>query len=326
MTPSCSPVSPAAWRWMGPLLLVTAGLTGCDRGPDAASPGAAQGSASLIWDGQRATVSGEVGSDADKQKLLDAVAKSYGGKANVVDQVKVVKGLGRLGGVALTDPVSSGTDRSQRINTLADALPMVPIQNQVVAATATTSATASDTAAMTASAAASAPSTTAQAATSTAASAVAAAPASVAVSTPPATAATLPPAASGAVAAAQAAAAGVKGAAVDAAKCAQLIVLPVTFASGSARISGQNQTQLRQVAKCIAGPTQVNGHTDDRGSAAANTRLSQARAQAALQMLVKNGAPRNLLSAQGLGASQPAADNSTESGRAKNRRIELKAS
>jgi OmpA-OmpF porin, OOP family len=90
-------------------------------------------------------------------------------------------------------------------------------------------------------------------------------------------------------------------------------------------VSPQSQAALRQAAKCITSPTVVGGHTDDRGNAAGNARLSQARAQAVLNVLVQNGAPRTLLTAQGFGPDKPVADNTSDAGRAKNRRMELAA-
>lgn len=70
----------------------------------------------------------------------------------------------------------------------------------------------------------------------------------------------------------------------------------------------------------------IEGHTDDRGPAAYNQALSERRAEAVRAALLArglgdDGATR--LTAAGRGASQPIADNATDEGRAKNRRVEL---
>ncbi|MBU7577948.1 MAG: OmpA family protein, partial [Flavihumibacter sp.] len=69
---------------------------------------------------------------------------------------------------------------------------------------------------------------------------------------------------------------------------------------------------------------QINGHTDAVGKASDNLALSNARAQAVVDYLVKKGIQPARLSFKGFGATQPIADNNTEEGRAKNRRTEVK--
>lgn len=67
----------------------------------------------------------------------------------------------------------------------------------------------------------------------------------------------------------------------------------------------------------------IEGHTDNVGSAEYNTGLSQRRAESVVNELVdKFGIKRSRLSAKGYGMSRPVADNATEEGRQKNRRIE----
>jgi len=68
----------------------------------------------------------------------------------------------------------------------------------------------------------------------------------------------------------------------------------------------------------------VEGHTDGLGSDAYNQRLSERRARAVLEYLVHAGVARERLEAQGFGESHPVADNATEDGRARNRRVELR--
>lgn len=69
---------------------------------------------------------------------------------------------------------------------------------------------------------------------------------------------------------------------------------------------------------------ELAGHTDNVGSDADNLKLSTNRAQAVYDYLLKNGADKNRLMFKGYGKSQPIADNNSEEGRAKNRRLEVK--
>ena len=67
----------------------------------------------------------------------------------------------------------------------------------------------------------------------------------------------------------------------------------------------------------------IEGHTDSTGTKPANQALSQQRAAAVVAWLVKDGIAASRLTAVGMGDAQPLADNSTEDGRARNRRVEL---
>ena len=67
----------------------------------------------------------------------------------------------------------------------------------------------------------------------------------------------------------------------------------------------------------------VEGHTDSQGVPLANQMLSEKRAQAVVAWLTAHGVAAARLSAKGFGQDKPVADNSTEDGRAKNRRVEL---
>jgi OOP family OmpA-OmpF porin len=68
----------------------------------------------------------------------------------------------------------------------------------------------------------------------------------------------------------------------------------------------------------------IQGHTDNRGTAAHNQKLSENRAKSVLEYFVEKGITRERLSAVGFGFSSPAATNETPEGQAKNRRVELK--
>ncbi|MER0238592.1 OmpA family protein [Fulvimarina sp. MAC8] len=70
----------------------------------------------------------------------------------------------------------------------------------------------------------------------------------------------------------------------------------------------------------------VYGHTDSQGSDGYNLTLSQQRASSVSQFLASRGVNPNRLNTQGYGESQPIADNSTEAGRARNRRVEVQIS
>jgi outer membrane protein OmpA-like peptidoglycan-associated protein len=69
---------------------------------------------------------------------------------------------------------------------------------------------------------------------------------------------------------------------------------------------------------------EIAGHTDWTGSDAYNLKLSNARADAVMQYLISKGVKADNLTARGYGETQPIADNNTDEGRAKNRRVELR--
>ena len=67
----------------------------------------------------------------------------------------------------------------------------------------------------------------------------------------------------------------------------------------------------------------IEGFTDNIGSAIANLRLSANRAQVVMSWLADHGIDRSRLNSKGYGETRPAATNTTEEGRAKNRRVVL---
>jgi OmpA-OmpF porin, OOP family len=101
----------------------------------------------------------------------------------------------------------------------------------------------------------------------------------------------------------------------------------INFATASSEIPVVNQSILDQAAALMKRASHVNlkviGHTDAQGNADANKALSQQRAQAVVNYLVSKGVDPAQLQAVGMGQTQPRADNNTEEGRFKNRRIEF---
>ncbi|TCB46855.1 OmpA family protein [Acinetobacter terrestris] len=101
----------------------------------------------------------------------------------------------------------------------------------------------------------------------------------------------------------------------------------INFDTASSNIPDANKSILDQAAALIKRASQVHltvkGHTDAMGDATANKALSQKRAQAVVDYLVKQGVDPAQLQAVGYGSEQPVADNATPEGQFKNRRIEF---
>ena len=111
------------------------------------------------------------------------------------------------------------------------------------------------------------------------------------------------------------------------------IALKVTFDSGI--LFGFNKSELEKEAKdqlerLIEGiedmedsRIRVCGHTDFVGNEAVNQAISTQRAQSVADYLIENGIDADRITVKGMSFHQPVADNSTEEGRAKNRRVEI---
>lgn len=101
----------------------------------------------------------------------------------------------------------------------------------------------------------------------------------------------------------------------------------VSFASGSASLSPTVHPTLNRIAGTLKEypETTVNvvGHSDSSGSPEANRELARRRAAAVADYLVAQGVARGRIAIETRGDLEPIADNSTESGRAQNRRVEL---
>jgi outer membrane protein OmpA-like peptidoglycan-associated protein len=103
--------------------------------------------------------------------------------------------------------------------------------------------------------------------------------------------------------------------------------LYLNFETNSWQIRPADAATLDEVAAALKQTpgmkVSIEGHTDNVGTPESNRALSQRRAQSVLDALVQRGVDRARLSAAGFGQERPVADNRTEEGRAKNRRVEL---
>jgi OOP family OmpA-OmpF porin len=103
----------------------------------------------------------------------------------------------------------------------------------------------------------------------------------------------------------------------------------VLFDFDSAEVHESGQQLLNEIIEiatlCPDVAIEVSGHSDAVGDKAYNIDLSERRAQAVVTYLVNSGMDEDRLTAVGLGFSQPISDNSTDEGRAMNRRIEFRA-
>lgn len=105
----------------------------------------------------------------------------------------------------------------------------------------------------------------------------------------------------------------------------------IKFPTGGAEIDASSEAFLQRLARlariCLDGTgwhLRVEGHTDAQGEAEANLRLSERRAEAVRSYLVSLGVDAARIRAEGLGETQPVADNETQEGRQENRRIAFK--
>ena len=101
----------------------------------------------------------------------------------------------------------------------------------------------------------------------------------------------------------------------------------ILFETGKATLKPESMEEIQKVAdymkKNPSARFEVQGHTDNQGSDAVNDPLSQQRAQAVVDALEKLGCDPFNMRAVGKGSHEPVADNKTDEGRAKNRRVEF---
>lgn len=103
----------------------------------------------------------------------------------------------------------------------------------------------------------------------------------------------------------------------------------VQFEVGTAVLRPESDIVLSEVARVLGDHpevelVEVQGHTDESGTPDLNRRLGQERASRVVAWLVEHGVGRDRLSPKGYGSDRPIADNATDEGRQKNRRVEFR--
>ena len=105
------------------------------------------------------------------------------------------------------------------------------------------------------------------------------------------------------------------------------MALYINFDIGKADVKPDSQPIIDQLVEMMKANADfkisVEGHTDNLGSAEANKTLSQARANVVMNAMVAKGVSASRLASMGWGQEKPVADNRTEEGRSKNRRVEI---
>jgi outer membrane protein OmpA-like peptidoglycan-associated protein len=105
------------------------------------------------------------------------------------------------------------------------------------------------------------------------------------------------------------------------------IALYINFDTGKSDLKADGEATVKEIAAMLktapALKISIEGHTDNVGTAASNLKLSEARAKAVMDAVVKAGIAKDRLSSKGLGQTTPIADNRSDDGKAKNRRVEL---
>ena len=110
-------------------------------------------------------------------------------------------------------------------------------------------------------------------------------------------------------------------------KSAGRVALDIEFSSGSAAVGEVSVQQCIWLAQALqkdpALRVSIEGHTDNRGKEGANQALSEQRATAVRDFIVKYGVSRERVTTKGWGSQKPVATNSSAEGRARNRRVEI---
>lgn len=105
------------------------------------------------------------------------------------------------------------------------------------------------------------------------------------------------------------------------------VALYINFETGKSTIKPESAKIVEEIATMLksnpALKVSIEGHTDNVGTPAANKTLSDSRAKAVMSALIAKGIEAARLTAKGWGQDKPVADNATEDGKAKNRRVEI---
>ena len=105
------------------------------------------------------------------------------------------------------------------------------------------------------------------------------------------------------------------------------IALYINFETGKSEIKPESQEIVNQIAEMLKQNSDlkisIEGHTDNVGTDKSNQTLSENRAKSVMTALVGHGIDKARLSSKGWGSAKPIADNRTEEGKAKNRRVEI---
>jgi OmpA-OmpF porin, OOP family len=111
------------------------------------------------------------------------------------------------------------------------------------------------------------------------------------------------------------------------AKTCHVVLYGVLFDFNKATLHPSSDAALQPAANMLAAnkalKVEVQGHTDNVGNDAYNQTLSEARAKAVVTWLTQHGVAADRLTAKGYGKTKPVADNGSDEGRARNRRVEI---
>jgi len=105
------------------------------------------------------------------------------------------------------------------------------------------------------------------------------------------------------------------------------VALYINFDTDKTAMKPDSAATVGEIVKLLTSnpnlKLEVQGHTDNAGTPAHNLTLSEGRAAAVVGALMAQGVAMNRLTPKGYGQTKPIADNASEDGRAKNRRVEL---
>ena len=108
----------------------------------------------------------------------------------------------------------------------------------------------------------------------------------------------------------------------------KVVLNNILFETGKSILTQSSYTELERLFNIMTENAmmkiEISGHTDKTGSEPLNFKLSQDRAKAVVEYLVKKGINQSRIEFRGYGSLQPISDNATSGGRAKNRRVEFK--